>query len=86
MGITSVTWACKPRDRDTAWRQKNDARGDVGRGSGFVGLRAFFDGHVLEFTGLKDFSAFQTLDVFGVLFAADNLHAGVLTRIHDPSL
>jgi len=55
-------------------------------GSGFVGLRAFFNGHVLEFTGFKDFSAFQTLDVFGVLIAADNLHAGVLTRIHVPSL
>jgi hypothetical protein len=58
----------------------------VGIGSGFVGLRALFDRHVLEFTGLKDIATFQTLDVFGVLVAADNLHARVLTLIHDPSL
>ena len=60
--------------------------GDVGIVSGFVGWRALFDRHVLEFTGLKDIAAFQTLDVFGVLVAADDLHARVLTLIHDPSL
>jgi len=55
-------------------------------GLGFVGRRALFDRHVLEFTGLKDIAAFQTLDVLGVLIAADNLHARVLTLIHVPSL
>src|ERR1700757_2150597 len=58
----------------------------AGAGLGFFGLRALFDGHVLEFTGLKDVAAFDTLDVLGVLIAADNLHARVLTLIHDPSL
>ena len=55
-------------------------------GLGFVGLRALFYRHVLEFTGLKDIAAFQTLDVLGVLIAANNLHARVLTLIHVPSL
>ena len=64
--------------RQVVWRR--------GYGSGFVGLRVLFDRHVLEFTGLKDIAAFQTLDVLGVLVAADDLHARVLTLIHVPSL
>ena len=54
--------------------------------SDFVRRRAFFDCHVLEFTGFKDIAAFETLDVLGVLVAADDLHARVLTLIHVPSL
>jgi len=42
--------------------------------SGFVGRGTLFDGHVLEFTGLKDITAFEALDKLGVLFAGDNLH------------
>ena len=59
-----------------------------GRGyrSGFVGGRALFDRHVLEFTGFKHFAAFEAFDVFAVLIAAHDLHARVLTLIHDPSL
>jgi hypothetical protein len=57
-----------------------------GVGSDFFRRRAFLNRHVLEFTGFKDFPTFQTLDVFGVLVAADDLHARVLTLIHDPSL
>ena len=79
MKVTTVTWA----GQTSAELTSSCGRGD---GSGFFGLRSLFDGHILEFTGLKDVAAFETLDVLGVLIAADNLHARVLTLIHDPSL
>ncbi len=47
---------------------------------------AIFYGHVLEFTGLKDFAAFQALYEFGVFFAGHDLHARMLTLIHFASL
>jgi hypothetical protein len=51
-------------------------------GSGFIAEIGVFDGHILEFAGLKDVSAFHTLDELTVLFASHNLHAWVLTRCH----
>jgi hypothetical protein len=61
----------------------------MGGSGGYSGLfrrHTFFDRHVFEFTSFKDFPTFQTLDVLGVLVAADDLDARVLTLIHDPSL
>jgi hypothetical protein len=46
------------------------------------GTGALFDVHVFEFTGFEDIATLEALDEFGVLFARDNLHAWVLTRIH----
>jgi hypothetical protein len=44
-------------------------------------VRAFFDIHVLEFTGFKDLAAFLTLDEFRILVPAHNLHARVLAGL-----
>lgn len=49
-----------------------------------VGL---FDGHILEFARLEDFTAFFALDVFDVFFAGYDLHAWVLAHcLHWDSL
>jgi hypothetical protein len=39
--------------------------------------RGILDGHVLEFAALEYLAAFQALNEFGILFAGNNLHAGV---------
>src|SRR5262249_28847461 len=46
-----------------------------------VFLRALFDVHVFELTGLEDFAALFALDEFGILVAAYDLHARMLTRL-----
>ena len=43
-------------------------------------MRLFFSGYVFEFAGVKDLTAFDTLDEFGVLFAGHDLYTRVLTR------
>jgi hypothetical protein len=45
----------------------------------FAGL--FFDVHILEFAGFEDFAAVLAFNEFGVLIAADNLHAKVLAGL-----
>jgi hypothetical protein len=47
------------------------------RTSNLALVGAFFDIHVLEFTGFKDLAAFLTLDEFRILVPAHNLHARV---------
>jgi hypothetical protein len=49
---------------------------------GFVFKLRLFNAHVLEFAGLKDLTALQTLYEFKVLIARDDLHPGVLTLVH----
>src|SRR5579859_4913015 len=56
-------------------------------GLDFAFLGALFDIHVFEFAGLEDLAALLALDELGILVSADNLHAGVLTRLfHIPYL
>jgi len=49
--------------------------------SGFVGRGTLFDGHVLEFTGFKDFAAIEAFDELGVFVAGHNLDAWVPTLL-----
>lgn len=51
------------------------------RTSGFVLPDALFVGHVLELTGLEDFSALPALHELGFLVAGNDLHARVLARL-----
>jgi hypothetical protein len=44
-------------------------------------LRGFLNAHVLEFARFEYFSAFQAFNKFGVLVAAHNLDARMLTRL-----
>ena len=55
------------------------------RGGLFAGLGSIFDRHIFEFAGFEDFAALEALDVFRVFFAADDLHARMLTLIHSNS-
>ena len=43
--------------------------------SGFFWLNVLFDGHVFEFTGLKNIATFLAFDEFSVFFARHNAHA-----------
>jgi hypothetical protein len=43
--------------------------------------RLFFDVHILEFAGLENFAAILAFHEFGILIAADNLHAKVLAGL-----
>jgi len=43
-------------------------------------LLCFFDCHITEFIGVKDFAALLALDVLGVLFAGYYAHSGVFAR------
>jgi hypothetical protein len=47
--------------------------------SGFVLQLGFFDGHVLEFTGVKNFAAFQAFHELRVFVAGYDLNTRVLT-------
>jgi hypothetical protein len=40
----------------------------------------FFNIHVFELAGIKDFAAFGALDELGVFFAGHHLHTGMLAR------
>jgi len=51
-----------------------------------TGGSTILDVHVFELAGFEDFPTFLALNEFGVFFTGDNLHAGVLTLIHFPSL
>jgi hypothetical protein len=50
--------------------------------SGIGAGRGVFDGHIFEFAGFEDLSAFDALDEFTVFFASDDLHARVLAGSH----
>lgn len=41
----------------------------------------FFDGHVLEFTGLENLATVETLDEFGIFITRNYLDAWVLTLL-----
>jgi hypothetical protein len=47
---------------------------------GFV-LGAFFNAHVLEFAGLKDFAALKAFHEFGIFVSAHNLHPWMFARL-----
>lgn len=51
-----------------------------GKESRFVRKFGLFDGHVFEFAGFEDLSAFEALNEFGVFFAGHDLHARMLAR------
>ena len=40
-------------------------------------IHGFFDGHVLELFGVKDFATFQALDELSVFVSGDNSYSGV---------
>lgn len=46
----------------------------------------FFDVHVLEFAGIKDFATLQAFHEFCVFIAGNNLHTRVLTFLHAGAL
>ena len=46
-------------------------------------LRAIFDVHIFELTGLEDFAALFALDEFCILVAAHDLHAWMLAGLLD---
>ena len=50
--------------------------------SGIGGGRSVFDGHIFEFAGFENLSAFNALDEFVVFFASDDLHARMFTSGH----
>ena len=52
----------------------------------FVCQRGVFDGHVLEFAGVKDFATFEALDELGVFLPGHNLYTRMLTFSHHKSL
>ena len=54
--------------------------------SGFVRQFGLFDGHIFEFAGFEDLSAFEALNEFGVFFAGHDLHTRVLAFWHVTSL
>jgi hypothetical protein len=60
----------------------------VGRQQGFGLTSEFvlelglFDVHVLKFTGLEDFRAFQAFDKFGVFIAGNDPHTRMLALAH----
>jgi hypothetical protein len=54
--------------------------------SGIGGGRGVFDGHIFEFAGFEDLSAFNAFDEFTVFFASDDLHARVLAGSHNAFL
>ena len=58
----------------------------AGEGLRLVRSDPILYGHVFELAGFKDFTAFEALYVLGLLVAAHNLHARVLTLSHCPSL
>jgi hypothetical protein len=47
--------------------------------SGFVLQLGFFDGHVFEFTGVKNFAAFQAFHELRVFVAGYDLNTRVFT-------
>jgi len=54
-----------------------------GKGSlEFVRQRCVLYGHVLEFTGLEDFAAFEAFHEFSVFFPGHDLHARMLALSH----
>jgi hypothetical protein len=51
----------------------------LGTASGFVLQLGFFDGHVFEFTGVKNFAAFQAFHELRVFVAGYDLNTRVFT-------
>jgi hypothetical protein len=51
----------------------------LGTASGFVLQLGFFDGHVFEFTGIKNFTAFQAFHELRVFVAGYDLNTRVFT-------
>ena len=80
MGFAALRPSCRPKD--TLQQHDSSCNSFDTRDLDIVWLGAFFDRHVLEFAGLEHLAALETLDVFGVLVTADDLHTRVLTLVH----
>jgi len=71
--VVPVRKSCSARVHHTE-KSSNTMWPFAGR-SNFFRTYVLFDGHILEFAGLKDVATFLTFNEFGVVFTRNDAHA-----------